>query len=133
MTRGLRVRRVGDIARARTRTSRKPATLPGKVDVSAERSGARARLARLEALQALGLSSLASTRSTDAARPRPAQLHERRHRLRRALEDGFDGPVAAVAHPAGHLPVAGRPAHGVAEEHTLDVTVHDDVDPAAGS
>ena len=35
VTRGLRVRRVGDIARVRTRTSRKPATLAGKVDVSA--------------------------------------------------------------------------------------------------
>ena len=43
VTRGLRVRRAGDIARVRTRTSRKPATLAGKVEVSAERCAAPAR------------------------------------------------------------------------------------------
>ena len=130
-TRGLRVRRVGDIAGVRARTSRKAATLAGKVDVSAS-GGAPARaLARLEARQTLGRLLARPRRAPPTPRAGPCRHSSTSadDRLRRALEHGLDGPVAAVAHPAGDARASRRrPAHGVAEEHTLDVTVHDDVD-----
>ena len=37
-----------------------------------------------------------------------------------SLRDCFDGPIRAIAHPAGHLELLGAQSHRFAEEHTLD-------------
>src|SRR3954447_21938376 len=57
------------------------------------------------------------------ARSRTAELDERIDGARLSLEDRLDGPVRAVAHPAGDAAGLRLPAHGVAEEDALHPAV----------
>jgi uracil-DNA glycosylase len=61
-----------------------------------------------------------------AAWPLPAEVDEPLNRVGLALEDGFDGAVPVVPHPAGHAVLEREAVSSVAEEHALDMTVDDD-------
>jgi integrase/recombinase XerD len=54
-----------------------------------------------------------------------AELHQRVDVLLRALEDGFDGSIGAVPHPAGHTARVRRPLDTEAESDTLHEAVDD--------
>ena len=53
-----------------------------------------------------------------------APLNQGRDRVLLPLEDGFDGAVVTVLHPAGHAAPARLLLAGVTKEHTLHATVH---------
>src|SRR5918994_3486019 len=79
-----------------------------------------------EALDALG-GLLEDLDSPDRGAPRAlaAKADHRLDSIGSALESGLDGPVLAVADPAGNAPRLRHPSRRVTEEDTLDATVDD--------
>jgi nitroreductase len=58
-----------------------------------------------------------------------AELDQPLDRLRIPLEDGLDGAVPAIAHPAGHVALLRKTTRCVTEEHALNVPADDDAAP----